>query len=488
MQLELVVSNESRVLGGARALVGETLRQLPLPPGQASELEALVVGALQDAIEHAYRQGEQGSIKLTIREQEGKLEITVRDYGIPRDVELLERQLHSPQAARTLFGCATTGLVDEVHWLAFGPEGKALQIRKWLHVTHVAQQSATASIAPFRDDAPLAPEQSYEIRRLRADEAVQVSQLMYRAYGNTYFNSDVYYPERVAAQNAAGSVVSIVAQAADGSIVGHYALEMNQGGPVAETGQAVVDPAHRGRGLLNRMKEVVLVEAKKSDLVGWYADAVAVHTLTQKSNVDHGGCLTGVDLGISPKTEEFKGIAAAQPQRVTCLLYFHWLSPPIERTVHAPERHREMIAEIYRRLGCPVQFATAASPIGHGTLSVRMESGAARGVLRVEQLGADTVHAVRHATRDLAERSGAAVVFVELPLADPGTPLVAELLEAEGFGFAGVAPHFSERGDLLRLVYLVEPLQREPIKTYDEPAACLVEYALADQIRVRAAL
>lgn len=475
-------------MGGARALVGETLRQLPLPSGQASELETLVVGALEDAVEHAYPAGEQGSIKLTIREQEGKLEITVRDYGIPRDVELLERQLHSPQAPRTLFGCSTAGLTDEVHWLAFGPEGKALQIRKWLHVTHVAQQSATASIAPFRDDAPLAPEQQYEIRRLRGDEAVQVSQLMYRAYGNTYFNSDVYYPERVAAQNAAGSVVSIVAQAADGSIVGHYALEKNQGGPVAETGQAVVDPAHRGRGLLNRMKEAVLVEARNSDLVGWYADAVAVHTMTQKSNVDHGGCLTGVDLGISPKTEEFKGIAAVQPQRVTCLLYFHWLSPPVERTVCVPERHREVIAEIYRRLSCPVQFAAAVRPTGHGTLSVRMESSAARGVLRADQLGADTVHAVRHAARDLVERSGAAVVFVDLPLADPGTPLVAEALETDGFGFAGVAPHFSERGDLLRLVYLVEPLEREPIKSYDEPAARLVEYALADQIRVRAAL
>ena len=363
-----------------------------------------------------------------------------------------------------------------------------MQIRKWLHVTHVAQQAKSEAIAPFREDAALAPDQTYEIRRLREDEAVQVSQLMYRAYGNTYFNSDVYYPERVAAQNESGAVKSIVAQAADGSIVGHYALEKNQEGPVAETGQAVVDPAHRGRGLLSRMKEAVLAEAQQSNLVGWYADAVAVHTMTQKSNADHGGHLTGVDLGISPKTEEFKGIAAEQPQRVTCLLYFHWLTPPVERTVHAPERHRKIIAEIYERLGSPVQFAAGASPSGHGTLTVRMESNAARGMLRADAIGADTIHAVRHATRDLVERSGAAVVFVDLPLADPATPLVAESLEAEGFGFAGVAPHFSTRGDLLRLVYLVEPLEREPIKTYDEPAARLVEYALADQIRVRVSL
>ena len=393
MQLELVVSNEPRVLGGARALVGETLRQLSLTPAQAVELETLVVGALQDAVEHAYRPGEQGSVKLAIREQQGKLEITVRDFGIPRDVELLERQLHSPQAARVLFGCATADLVDEVHWLAFGPDGKALQIRKWLHEKHVAEQATAASLAPFYDDAPLAPQQTYEIRRLREDEAVQVSQLMYRAYGNTYFNSDVYYPACVAAQNAAGAVVSIVAQAADGSIVGHYALEKNQDGPVAETGQAVVDPAHRGRGLLNRMKDAVLVEAQKSELLGWYADAVAVHTLTQKSNVDHGGHLTGVDLGISPKTEEFRGIAAKQPQRVTCLLYFHWLSPPAEtRRLMArasPRNHRRDIRASW--LPRAVRGRRRALGARH--------AGGANGVERGSRYAAGRNHWRRHGPR-----------------------------------------------------------------------------------------
>ena len=57
------------------------------------------------------------------------------------------------------------------------------------------------------------------IRRMAAGEAVQVSQLIYRAYGGTYFNRDVYYPERVAAQNERESVVSFVAQAEDGRLL-----------------------------------------------------------------------------------------------------------------------------------------------------------------------------------------------------------------------------------------------------------------------------
>jgi anti-sigma regulatory factor (Ser/Thr protein kinase) len=490
MQLELLLSNERRVLPGVRALARETLAQLPMPAADARELASLVVGAVENAVEHAYREGEEGSIKLSIVERHGKLEITVRDYGIPQDVELMEHQLHASGAApATLFGCHAAGLVDEAHWLAYGPAGKALQIRKWLHVTSVADHPDARALEPFRDDAPLAPEQEYVVRRMLSEEALEVSQLMYRAYGNTYFNPDVYYPERIAAQNANGSVISFVVKAADGSIAGHSALERNQPGPVAEkTGQAVVDPAHRGRGLLNRLKDVALDEARGLDLTGWFADAVAVHTLTQKSNRDHGGHLTCVDLGISPKSEVFRGIAAEQPQRVTCLSYFHWLKPPEERTIHVPARYREIISAIYENLQCPARFADATAPAGHGTLAIMLDSAAGKASVRAEQLGADTVRDVRHALRELVERSRAQVVFVDLPLADSATPQVAEALEGLGFAFAGVAPHFSTRGDLLRLAYLVEPLAREPIKTLEGFESRLVDYALTEQNRVRKSL
>ncbi len=471
-----------------RAFARETLRQLPLSPADAGELEKLAFGAVEDAIEHAYRDGEEGAIKLSMREQRGRLEIVVRDFGMPQDVESLERRLHEGGAAgRSLFGCPAE-LLDEVHWLAYGPEGKALQVRKWLADKSIAESAEPAAIAPFQDDAPLAPAGQYDVRRMLPVEAVQVSQLMYRTYGNTYFNPDVYYPERIAAHNANGSVISFVACTEDGYVAGHCALELDQPGPVAESGQAAVDPAHRGRGLLSRLKELALDEARQRGLVGWYADAVAVHTLTQKSNADHGGHLTCVDLAISPQTERFRGIADQQPQRVTCLLYFHWLKPPVQRTVYLLERHRKIVAEIYAGLDCPMEFAAGSPPSGHGTLAVKVDPAAGTAMVRADQLGADTVHEIRHAKRELVERSAAQVVVAELPVEDPGTAVVAEELEQYGFALAGIAPHFSPRGDLVRLVYLVEPLQRGPIKTYDAAAARLVDYALAEQARVRTAL
>lgn len=77
------------------------------------------------------------------------------------------------------------------------------------------------------------------------------------------------------------------------------------------------------------------------------------------------------------------------------------------------------------------------------------------------------------------------VVFVDLPLQSPATPHVVEELEADGFGFIGVAPQFFATSDVIRMAYLVDPLDREPIKTAAEFADFLVGYALSEQTRVR---
>lgn len=489
MQLELLVNNEPRVLPTVRAFTREALRQAPLAPAQTAKLADLIERSAHTAIQEAYPPGENGSIRLQIAESQGKLVVTVRDYGMPQDVAALERQLHQPDCpGARLFGMSSRDVADEIHWLCYGPDGKALQLIKWLHNSPITARAPAHALETFREDAPPAPEQTYTIRRMAAGEAVQVSQLIYRAYGGSYFNRDAYYPERVAIQNEREKILSFVAQGKAGRLVGHYALERNQAGPVAEGGQAVVDPAHRGRGLLARMKAAAVEAARERGLVGIYADAVTVHTLTQKSNVDHGARLGCVDLGIGPKTEHFHRLSEEQPQRVTCLLYFLWLHPPQLRTVYVPAEHRNMVEAIYRKLRCPATFGADATPQGHGTLTVRIDTAAGKAFIRADTLGEDSVPAVCHAKRELIEHSHAEVVFVELPLEDPGTPPVVRELERDGFAFAGIAPHFSSRGDLLRLVYLVDALNREPIQTYEDFAGRLVDYALAEQARIRESL
>jgi anti-sigma regulatory factor (Ser/Thr protein kinase)/GNAT superfamily N-acetyltransferase len=489
MHLELSLSNEPRALPSVEAFVRSTLLQLPLPGDGSERLGQLVIAAVRDAIENAYPVGEEGSIQLTVRELAGKLEIRVRDFGLPQDIKDLEQRSRGDCLAAALHGCHEADVVDQMHWLSFGPRGKALQLVKWLHTANIADTSAAEDLAHVRPDAPLAPPQQYVVRRMLPEEAVQVSQLMYRTYGNTYFNRDVYYPDRIVTQNLHDVLLSIVAVGENGRVAGHCALERNQEGPVGEIGQAAVDPAHRSRGLLDRMKEALEKEAQALGLAGWFADAVAVHTFTQQSNAHHGGHVCGADLAVSPKSEAFQNIAKQQTQRVSCVLYFHWLERQRTRTVFVPSRHREVIAAIYENLQCPCEFGEPAPATQeHGTLVVQFERRAALATIRVAELGRDSVSAIRHAARELVEKSRAKAVVVELPLSNAATAEACEALEADGFGFTGVGPHYLPQGDVLKLTYLVEPLAREPIKTFEPIADRLVEYALAEQERVRKSL
>lgn len=487
MEFELLISNEQRAFPSVQAFVHQTLRQVELPRKDAQALEQFVLRAVADAIDHAYPEGEEGAIKLTLSERHGKLEISIRDFGLPQDIRLLEERLHPTNTQNAiLYGVHTPDIANEIHWEAFGREGKALRIIKWLHANHVGEHDTTEEETRSVPEIPLAPDQEYCIRRMSPDEAVQVSQLMYRTYGDSYFNEDIYYPERIAAQNTRGDLISVVAVTADGAVVGHEAVECNQRGPVAELGQAATDPAHRGRGLMSRMKKLLVEEASHLDLVGWFADAVTVHSLTQKSNANHGGHACGVELGISPKDEVFRNIAAEQTQRVSCIIYFHWLHTPTSRCIHVPPHHRQIVSEIYGNLSCPVEIREGSSCTQpHGALEVKVIAAAKVAFLSTEQVGSDSANAILHTVRELIEVSRMEAVFVDLPLLDPATPEIWTAIERHGFGFAGIGPHFSTSGDIVRLVYLVEPMAREPIETYEEFAGRLVDYALAEQQRVR---
>ena len=483
MEMELRLSNDSPLLPSVRAFVRSTLNELGLPDTTVSGLEQLVDEVIAHTIEHAYPHGEDGAVIVKVTESNGKFEITICDDGVPQDIQKLESELvQGPVDLPGLRNAINTGMLDEMHWSALGPSGKALHLIKWL-----GDKSVKDSDSPqVSKDEPLAPEQDYDVRKSTPEEALQISQLIYRIYGNTYFNEDLYYPDRVAAQHANGTVLSIVAADAEGYLAGHCALEFNDAGPVAEVGQAAVDPRHRGRGLLNQMKDGLDKEARHIGLAGWYADSVTVHIYTQKSNAHHGGHICGVGLGVSPKNESFGGIAEELSQRVSCVIYFHWVTEPAEREVFVADRHHEMVSEIYENLGCGVRFGTPEpANQAHGTLSIKVNPRAHFAAIHVTTLGQDTVQNIRRAARELVELSHVEALLVELPLEDPGTPEACEALEQHGFGFTGIGPHFAAGGDVIKLEYLVEPLEKDPIKLFEPFADRLVDYALSEQKRVR---
>src|SRR4051812_35049516 len=87
-------------------------------------------------------------------------------------------------------------------------------------------------------------------------------------YGHVYVHPEVFAPHRYWDKVERGEFIPVVARDGQGEIVGHLALERGPGTQVAERGEAVVLPAHRGHGLLERMTERLSEEAVRHNLQG----------------------------------------------------------------------------------------------------------------------------------------------------------------------------------------------------------------------------
>src|SRR5262249_42955950 len=140
------------------------------------------------------------------------LTLSLYERGLPMDDAFARRDSKWNELA---------ALVDETHWHCHGVAGSELQ----LHVRRI-HDGLRAEPMPVgaEEDVPPAPAQEYTIRRFAPCDAAAVGRAFYLTYGYAYDLSAVYSPQRLVELNESGSYLSIVAVAADGEIVGHYAL------------------------------------------------------------------------------------------------------------------------------------------------------------------------------------------------------------------------------------------------------------------------
>jgi serine/threonine-protein kinase RsbW len=305
-----------------------------------------------------------------------------------------------------------------------------------------------------------------------------------QVYGDSYVHRELYRPDEVVRLNEAGRLVSVVARDAAGRVVGHYALERPDGGPIAEEGEALVLPECRHHHLMESMRDLLEAEARLLELAGLFGQAVTNHVFTQKVHERYGLVPCAVSLGATPRS--FHNMPEPLPQRMSLLVAFKFLdapvSPPAEPAagrppagVYCPPRHRVLCARIYERLGVPPEFRDGTPPRGPGRVTVEFEPELQAGLIRVCRGGSDTAAQIARARRELSG-SGAEAVFLDLPLAQAETPALCRAAEEDGFFFSGIGPRFAADGDALRLQWLGVPLDLSLLQIDSPWARELVAY------------
>lgn len=470
-----------------------------LPEDQAEALALAVWEACRNSIGHAFEGEEPGTLKLVGELTPAALTLSLHDQGLPfyQTTEPGVSPSGSEGPASACLPCQ--GLVsiqqcfDEVRWIYHGVEGNELRLTKDLSGVCRLPAPKPEVLGPRAESVRSIGHHTYSIRLLRPGDGIQLAQLMYRVYGYSYTRVDFYYPDRLDHDVATGRLRGVVAVTGDGEIAGHSGLERPDLGPLGGLSALAVAPAHRGQGLFKLMDDHLRSEIKRLGLIGLFAEAVTIHAISQEGCDSRGLHVTGLKLldwqahfkalqHWSPSQWESK----AEPglQRQTLVFYFNYLAPPDRKAICPPSRHREMLAKIYRNLEVALQILEPSSPTGQGELQVHYDQATGVGVIQVNRIGTDTLPEICQARRDLCDVVGAKVVGLLLPLAQGGTPYLCEAVEADGFFFSGVLPHFAPDGDFLRLQYLNADLDPERLHLSSPFAKELLTYVLQEKKRV----
>jgi len=480
--ITITLPNKLEYVPVAVASVWKIADILGFTVAEAEQLMLAVREAATNVTEHAYNRGEDATFDVTLEKIPGGIRVEVKDMGVPFDPDRIPEYV-APTDANTL---TTAGMgvflmramVDECTFVNLGPEGKKTQLVKYRKSASVPQPE------PDFHDAPPQPAiretVEFDVRRMRDDEAIEVSRCAYKSHGYTFFDDHIYYPHRLVELNRTGELISVVAVTRDGDFMGHSALHFQYADArIAELTFAFVNVEYRGRGALTRMLEFLLTVESPRPLEGIYAYSVANHALTQKTNMRHGINTCGIFLATSPASWKFKGIPGNSNQRISVVLDFKYTVTPETRTLYPPARHAEMIGKLFANVGASPRFAVAlaGTPAPTGESEIHTDSSPSENCAEifVARYGADTVGQVRRLLRRFCLQQMAAINLF-LNLEDPATQHLTAEFEKMGFFFAGILPR-DRFGDTLCLQYLNNvDFDYSAVTAYSEVAKDLLSY------------
>jgi anti-sigma regulatory factor (Ser/Thr protein kinase) len=450
-----------------------------LDEASVRDLELATEEACHNVIEHAYEPGEEGYYKVKIHREPTCFRITVRDEGMPFNLQRLNEDEPSDIGVRLMRACT-----DEIRSKYLGKKGKVVELVKNFPFESVAEVETTSTIG-MSSEVDLAPRsEKVTLRLMRSDETISLARLIYRVYGYTYPHEDIYYPEKFASLIESGLVTSCVAVNEEDEIVGHLGVFLETPEDhVGESALAAVDPRYRGRGLFPRMKKMMMGEVASKGILGLYSRAVTVHVASQKSNVKMGAKETGFVLAHSPPTAIFKKMKTEVADiRRTVALFYVPVVPDREQNVFLPHNHQEIINKIYKNAELPRMFKKADPEVDlahHSHIHSHVLPEMASAFLRVNKFGVDFIDELRLQVQDLKERK-VELIVLDLPLKDPGTAILCPEIENMHFFFCGIMPEFLD-GDSIRLQYLNNvAFDPESVDVYSEFAQEIFDYVVGE--------
>ncbi len=468
----------------AQAFVRACAHPMGFSEAELTTLEMVTEESVLNILQHAYERDELQSFTLECVRYPDQLELTFRDQGRPFDPGILpDYRGVDPEALTAPAGLGrylVTRLVDRVEMRNLGSGGKEVHLFKRIH----GDWKPPAEPPGFRESVQSLSNEDFgkvEIRRMRPEEAVEVSRLIYDAYRYTYMTETPYMPDKLRLQNEDGMLQCFVAVTQNGIVASHIAIIRSKETPlIAEVGLAVTLPESRGHGLAQRVGLLALQSAGTLGLLGVYGNFVTAHTASQKVAYRQGiGKPTGFFLARSPAGVSFKGIAEETPQRNSTIIVFQTLFERPRQVVFAPPKHAEIIRETYTKCELEVELGgdyPLELPAVASEIEVSVEKDRDLAKFQILTAGNDLAKKMKQRLFSL-RLAKVPVAFAMLNLFSPETPAVSSELEKLGFFFSGILPGGLPNADALILTCLLScALDYDKILVLGEEAQALLDY------------
>jgi hypothetical protein len=179
-------------------------------------------------------------------------------------------------------------------------------------------------------------------------------------------------------------------------------------------------------------------------------------------------------LGANPESFRPKGLPCPTAgQRQSYLRTFRFVQPPAARTIHAPPPYRDMLLELYARLGVTVSVAAPAAAAAADSRTGIKLNDRGYGAIHFECIGPEAAIELGQALRDI-RTLGASAVQLSAPMGDPGLPLLTDAARDLGFFFCGLGPAFADGADTFLLQLLSEPLDTSKLQLFTDASKELV--------------
>ena len=214
-----------------------------------------------------------------------------------------------------------------------------------------------------------------------------------------------------------------------------------------------------------------------------FSEATAAHPYSQRANIELGAHETGFLLGWIPASVANDAAAGAPRRRQSAALFYTKLNDGHERArlrARAPPRDRRPDAGAVRAARDAGEPPAGRRAGGAHRAAGRGRRGPQPGPDHGRRARAPTSSRCSRAERHhLFHRRGLDAIYVDLPLEQPATALVADDLERLGVSYAGVFPNHRTDGDVLRM----QSLHRVRVKADDIAVASdhgreLLDYVL----------